>query len=132
MDARVGWLLAAAALAVGWWSYGWQGVVLAVTVIVFWLLLQFSRTVRLLRGVANAPVGKVPSAVMFHSRLRTGMMMADTIRLAGSLGRKIHDDPETFRWSDDGDVQVEAEFVGGRCTSSRLQRPDGGTADRSA
>lgn len=123
MDARVGWLLAAAALALGWWGYGWQGVVLAVTVIVFWLLLQFSRTVRLLRQAAGAPVGHVASAVMFQARLREGMRLADVIRAAGSLGRKVKDDPETFAWTDPGEVSVEIELASGRCRSWRLLRP---------
>ena len=124
MDARLGWLIAAAAMAVGWWSYGWHGLVLAGTVIVFWLLLQFSRTVRLLREAANAPVGVVPNAVMFHARLRAGMPLADVIRTAGSLGRKTRDKPETFAWSDAGAARVEVELADGRCTTWRLQRPD--------
>lgn len=124
MDSRWGWVLAAVAMAAGWWSYGWRGVVLAVTVVVFWLLLQFSRTVRLLRQAAHAPVGHVASAVMFHARLRAGMHLADVIRLAGSLGRKVREEPETFAWADAGGVGVEAEFVAGRCTSWRLLRPD--------
>lgn len=122
MDAWVGWLLAAAALLVGWWSYGWQGLALAVSVIVFWLLLQFSRTVRLLRQASGAPIGHVPSAVMLHAKLREGLTLADVIRLAGSLGRKLADDPETFAWADSGEARVEIEFVGGRCRAWRLQR----------
>lgn len=119
----MGWALGAAALAAGWWGYGWRGVVLALTVIVFWLLLQFSRTVRLLRQAAEAPVGHVASAVMFHAGLRIGLPLADVIRSAGSLGRKVKDDPETFAWSDIGDVRVEVEFVAGRCSSWQLLRP---------
>jgi len=46
MNAFVGWLLAAAVLAIGYVQWGWPGVVLAVTMIVFWLLLQFSRALR--------------------------------------------------------------------------------------
>lgn len=124
MDARLGWLIAAAALVVGWWSYGWPGLVLAATVIVFWLLLQFSRAMRVLRNAANAPVGVVPNAVMFHARLRAGIPLADVIRAAGSLGRKTRDEPETFAWSDASDVRVEVELAAGRCAAWRLLRPD--------
>jgi hypothetical protein len=131
VDARLGWLLAAAALGVGWWSYGWRGLVLATTVIMFWLLLQFSRAIRLLRQAANAPVGKVPNAVMLHARLRLGMPLADAIRIAGSLGRKTHDAPETFSWSDEGGVRVEVEFVAGRCAAWRLHRPEEAAGDPS-
>lgn len=129
MDARLGWLLAAAALAVGWWGYGWPGIVLAVTVIAFWLLLQFSRTVRLLRQAANAPVGHVPNAVMLHAKLREGMPLADVIRAAGSLGRKTAEHPETFAWTDAGGVRVEVELLAGRCTTWHLRRPDAQAGD---
>ena len=123
MGVHLGWLIAAAALAVGWWAYGWPGIVLAASVIVFWLLLQFSRTVRVLRQAAGAPVGHVPSAVMFNAKLRAGLPLADVIRLAGSLGRKLKDDPETFAWADTADVRVEVEFAAGRCSAWRLERP---------
>ena len=123
MDARLGWLLAAAALGVGWWSYGWRGLVLAATVIVFWMLLQFSRTVRLLRQAAQAPVGHVDSAVMLQARLRVGQPLGDVIRAAGSLGRRVKEDPETFAWTDRGDVRLEVEFVNGRNSVWRLERP---------
>jgi hypothetical protein len=43
MNQALGVALAVAALGLGYTSYGWRGVVLAVTVVVFWLLLQFSR-----------------------------------------------------------------------------------------
>ena len=55
MDARWGWALATLAVAVGWWQMGWMGVVLAITVTVFWLLLQFSRSLRVMRNAADAP-----------------------------------------------------------------------------
>jgi hypothetical protein len=129
MDARLGWLLATTALAVGWWSYGWRGLVLAATVIVFWLLLQFSRAMRVLRNASNAPVGRVPSAVMFHARLRAGMPLADVIRAAGSLGRKTQDQPETFAWSDAGEVRVEVEFAAGRATAWQLHRSESAPSD---
>ena len=124
MSALVGWTLAAAALAVGWLSYGWRGVVLALTVIVFWLLLQFSRTLRLLRSAGQAPLGHVDSALMLQSRLRAGMRLPAVIGLTRSLGRKVHEEPETFAWRDTGGDEVEIEFIGGRCTRWTLRRAD--------
>ena len=48
MNPIIGWGLAAIAVAIAWQKYGWQGVAFAVTLIVFWLLLQFSRAMRVM------------------------------------------------------------------------------------
>ena len=77
MNQTIGWALAVLAIAVGYAGYGWRGVVLGVTVIVFVLLLQFSRTLRVLRGAAQSPVGHVPSAVMLNSKLQRGLRGED-------------------------------------------------------
>lgn len=124
MSSALGWTLAALAIAVGYWAYGWPGVMLAGTAIVFWLLLQFSRALRAMRLAADAPVGHVPSAVMLHSRLSAGMQLTDVIKLSHSLGRKLRDEPETFAWRDESGAEVEIEFVGGRCRQWRLTRPE--------
>ena len=50
MSAALGWALAVMAVAVGYAAYGWRGVVLAFSVVGFWLVLQFSRSLRALRG----------------------------------------------------------------------------------
>jgi len=123
MDATLGWTLAVLATAAGYWAYGWRGVVLAVTVVVFWLLLQFSRALRVMRSAAQAPVGTVPSAVMLHSKLSAGMRLMDIIKITHSLGRKLRDEPETFAWRDESGAEVDVEFVGGRCRQWRLTRP---------
>jgi hypothetical protein len=122
MDVRIGWALAAAALLAGWFGYGWQGVLVAFTVIVFWLLLQFSRALRVMRLAAQAPVGTVPNAVMLHAKLSKGMRMLDIVAINRSLGRKLRDNPETFAWRDDSGAEVEVEFVNGRCARWRLSR----------
>ena len=124
MDAKLGWALAVLATATGYWAYGWRGVLLAVTVVAFWLLLQFSRALRVMRQAANAPVGMVPSAVMLHSKLGAGMRLMEVVTIARSLGRKVLDEPETFAWRDESGAEVEAEFVGGRCRAWRLTRAD--------
>jgi hypothetical protein len=124
MNATMGWALAGLALVAGYVGYGWQGLVLALSVIVFWLLLQFSRSLRVLRLAANAPVGHVKSAVMLHAKLAQGLRLADVIKLAGSLGRKLRDEPdEAYAWADAGGVEVEVEFKAGRCTAWTLRRP---------
>ena len=128
----IGWSLGSLAVAVGYVQWGWQGVVLAVTLVVFWLLLQFSRGVRSLREAAGAPVGSVPSAVMLHTRLQAGMNLPAIMRLAGSLGRKVLDDPETFEWSDEGGATVRVEMKAGRLARWDLLRsgePDSAEAE---
>jgi hypothetical protein len=125
MSGQWTWILACAALAAGWFGYGWRGIVLALSVIAFWLLLEFSRTMRVLRRAAQAPLGHVASAVMLQSKLSEGMPMADIIKLTGSLGQKVRDEPETFAWRDDGGATVEVELQAGRCRRwTMLRAPD--------
>jgi len=124
MSATLGWALATLAVAAGYVGYGWRGVVLAATVIVFWLLLQFSRALRVMRLAARAPVGHVASAVMLHARLNAGMQMIDVVKLARSLGQKLREEPETLTWRDESGAEVEVEFAGGRCKHWRLTRPE--------
>ena len=124
MSAKLGWALAVLALAAGYLGYGWRGLLLALTVIAFWLLLQFSRALRAMRLAARAPVGHVPSAVMLHARLHAGMQMMNVVKLTRSLGRKLRDEPDTFAWRDESGAEVEIEFADGRCRSWRLTRPD--------
>nr|WP_316642395.1 hypothetical protein [uncultured Roseateles sp.] len=124
MNTWIGWSLAIAAVVAGWFAWGWQGVVLAVSLVAFWLLLQFSRVMRLLQKAGNAPKGKVASAVMLHTKLREGMKLMDVIAIARSLGLRVSDTPEVWRWEDEGGVSVELEFAGGRCVRHTLKRPD--------
>ena len=134
MNAWTGWALAALGVAVGWTQWGWQGVVLASTVIVFWLLLQFSRSVRVMSQAAQSPVGHVDSAVMLHAKLKTGMRLLDILPLTRSLGEKVDEgvgDPETFIWRDTSGASVRVELRGGRCTRWELQRETAEPSDSS-
>ena len=135
MNARLvpwmAWGLAVAAVAVGYVGYGWPGVVLAITVVVFWLLLQFSRALRVMRAAAGRPVGHVPSAVMLQSKLHAGMTLAQVMKLTGSFGQARALPPastpldsalEIFAWRDEGGDEVEVELRAGKVTAWRLQR----------
>ena len=126
MDARLGWALAVAAVALGYWQYGWQGVLLAFSGTVFWLLMQFTRALRAMRAAGGSPVGHVASAVMLQARLKTGLRLMDIILLTRSLGVKLADDPETFCWTDDSGAAVTVELVKGRCVRWSLARPGDG------
>ena len=122
MNPWMGWALAAVALAAGWYGYGVRGVVLAVSVIAFWLLLQFTRLIRVMRDAGQSPLGRVPSAVMLHAKLHAGMTMARVVALTHSLGRRTDESSEVYTWADDGGASVDVTFANGRCASWVLTR----------
>lgn len=125
MNPIVGWGLAFVALVAGWYSYGWQGVVLVVTAIVFWLLLQFSRALRVMKNAATAPKGQIGSAVMLNAKLKAGMTLMQVIGLTRSLGVRVAESPETWAWHDGGDSRVTLVFESGRLQRWQLTRPEG-------
>jgi hypothetical protein len=123
MNPIFGWTLALAALVAGFALNGWKGLMLAVTIIAFWLLLQFSQVMRVMRGAAQSPVGHVASAVMLNAKLHAGMRVIDVVRLTQSLGRKLDQtSPEVLAWQDKDGDRVEASFNGGRLVSWQLHR----------
>jgi hypothetical protein len=131
MNRSLGWLLAAAALAAGGFLYGWQGVVVALTLVVFWLLLQFNRAVRVMKNAGHAPIGKVPSAVMLNAKLKPGMTMIEIVGITRSLGLEQPPKSDTWTWADEGGSAVTARLdPAGRLLSWHLSRPE--TTDLSA
>jgi hypothetical protein len=128
MNPIVGWGLALIAVAAGWQAYGWQGVVMAVSVIVFWLLIQFSRALRVMKNAGEAPVGHVGSTVMLNSKLSEGLTMMQVVTMTRSLGRKVvvpgaGPQADTWAWADDGGSEVTLEFKGGKLAKWTLVRP---------
>lgn len=124
------WALAALALAAGWLAGGGRGLLLGSSVVVFWLLLQFSRSLRVLHAAAARPVGTVDSAVMLHARLRPGMTLPQILRLTGSLGERVPPAAgadEAWRWRDAGGASLTALLRGGRLQAGLLQRDAAGT-----
>ena len=123
MNPIIGWSLATILVVVAWYSYGWQGVLLGVSVVVFWLLLQFSRAMRAMRQAGQAPVGHVDSAVMLNAKLQPGMTMLQVIGLTRSLGRKLDGGDDHWAWSDEGGSTVRLRFEGGKLARFELDRP---------
>lgn len=120
---QLGWGLAGAALLAGGFGYGWQGLVLALTVIAFWLLLQFSQALRTMRLAARAPIGRVASAATLHACLKPGMTMLAVLPLTRSLGLPVGaPEAETYRWSDAGGTSVLTVFHHGRLLRWDLER----------
>jgi uncharacterized protein (DUF58 family) len=127
MDARLGWVLAVIAVALSYVQYGWRGVLLALSVIVFWLLLQFTRALRAMRTATSAPVGRVPSAVMLQAKLKPRMRLMDVIMMTRSLGERRAEEsqglPEAFRWTDESGASVTVRLKGGRVIDWDFDRP---------
>jgi hypothetical protein len=124
-QAALGWALALAAVGGGWLSYGGPGVALALTVIVFWLLLQFSQALRTLRVASQRPVGMVPSAVMLNAKLHVGMRLPQVLRLTLSLGRPVQPEnggTEVWAWADEAGDEVQVTLHSGRVTQWQMQR----------
>ena len=144
MNAALGWALAAAAVAVGYMGYGWPGVLLALTVVVFWLLLQFSRALRVMRAAAQRPIGSIGSvgsagrgtnsALMLQSKLQRGMRLAQVMRLTGSFGVAVAQpassapDTEVFAWTDAGGDTLQATLTAGQVATWELLRAKPTTA----
>jgi hypothetical protein len=120
MNPWIGVGLALAALVLGGVLLGWQGVIFAMTGVVFWLLLQMSRLMRVMKQAGSAPMGSVGNAVMLAAKLHGGMKLVDLIGLAGSLG--VKQAPETFVWRDAAGDAVEVKLVKGKLAEWRLVR----------
>ncbi len=123
MNPVFGWVLAAGAVVAGWAGYGAAGVALAATVIVFWLLIQFNRSLKVLRNAGSAPVGHIDSAVMLNAQLQIGMPMIKVVALTRSLGRRVSQTPERWAWVDAGGAEVVLDFERGLCQRWVLSRP---------
>jgi len=123
MNPMLGWALAALLLMLAWQSWGWQGVLAAVTFIVFWLLLQFNRAVRTMKNAGNAPVGHVPSAVMLNAKLKPGLTMLQIVGMTKSLGRQLDDAGDRWAWQDAGGSRITLQFQAGKLVKFELDRP---------
>ena len=97
---------------------------MAVTVLVFWLLLQFNRSLRVMQNAGRSPIGQVPSAVMLHARLKHGMTLMDIVQVSKALGRQVTEEPETWAWSDESGATVTVTMKRARLESWHLTRPE--------
>ena len=123
MNPILGWALAALLLFSAWQGYGIKGIALGITLIVFWLVLQFNRSLRVMRNAGTSPVGHVGSAVTLNAKLKAGMQMLQVLTLTKSLGRRVDPAGEVYEWADDGGSKVVVTFASGRCRRWTLERP---------
>jgi hypothetical protein len=116
-----------AGVALAWRSYSWAGVAAVVTVLVFWILLHFTRMMQVLKRAAGRPVGYVDSAVMLNAKLKPGMSLMHVIAMTRSLGTLLSEkgaQPEIFRWNDASDSTISCTFVDGKLAHHELFRPE--------
>lgn len=115
-----------AAVLLAYRFYGWIGVAGAVTVLVMWMLLHFTRMMQVLKRAANRPIGYVDSAVMLNAKLKPGMTLLHVVAMTRALGKLQTEkdvQPEVFRWTDGTESHVTCTFVGGKLAHHELFRP---------
>ena len=107
-------------------SYGWAGIAGAASVLVFWILLHFSRMMQVLKRAAARPIGYVDSAVMLNAKLKPGMTLLHVVAMTRALGVQQSpkdEQPEVFCWTDGSQSFVTCTFVGGKLSHHELTRP---------
>jgi hypothetical protein len=107
-------------------QYGWPGFLAVSGGLVFWLLLHWTRLLTVMQRAARRPIGHVDSAVMLNARLKPGVNLMHVIAMTRSLGERLSaegEDPERYRWTDNGGSSVSVTLQGGRVSAWELQRP---------
>jgi hypothetical protein len=121
------WVGGTVLVAAAYRAYEWRGVLLVVTVFVFWVMLHFTRLIQAMKRAADRPVGYIGSAVMLNAKLKVGWSLLHLVAQTKSLGAlqsKKDEEPAIFRWTDNGGSFVDCTFINGVLTQWQLVRPD--------
>jgi hypothetical protein len=121
-------------VAGAWQQYQWAGVAVASGAVVMWILLHFTRMVTVLSRAGNRPVGHVGSAVMLNAKLKKGVNLMHVIAMTKSLGQRLspeNNQPEVFKWTDQGESFVTCTFKDGKLTEWAMTRPEPEEAEAS-
>ena len=105
---------------------GWMGVALVVTGLVTWMLLHFTRMMRVLQRASDRPVGWVDSAVMLNAKLKPGVNLLHVMAMTRAIGEQLSEkdaDPEVYRWTDGSASSVTCTFAKGKLVKWELVRP---------
>lgn len=119
-------VLGVALVVLAWRSYGWGGVGLVAGGIVMWMLLHFTRMMKVLQRASKRPVGYCDSAVMLNAKLRPGVNLLHVVAMTRALGEQLSprdQQPEVFRWTDGSASRVTCEFANGKLVKWELLRP---------
>jgi hypothetical protein len=122
-------------VALAYRAYGWVGVAAAVTGIIMWMLLHFTRLMKVMSNAADRPIGYVGSAVMLNAKLKPGATLLHVVAMTKSLGELLSEkdqQPELFRWTDGGKSYVTCEFNGGKLVKWEIVRPAPDSAEIAA
>lgn len=118
-------------VAGGWQLAGWPGVALVAGGVVMWMLLHFTRMMKVLERAGHRPIGYCDSAVMLNAKLKSGANLLHVVALTRAIGEQLSDkdaQPEIYRWTDGGGSHVTCEFRGGKLVTWTLFRPPGEAA----
>lgn len=113
-------------LALAYRFYSWAGVVAGLSLLVFWVLLNFTRMMQVLKRAAHRPIGYVDSAVMLNAKLKPAMTLLHVVAMTKSLGLQLSpkdQQPEVFSWTDNSASRVTCTFTGGKLSHHELFRP---------
>jgi hypothetical protein len=124
-------ILVGAAVLAGWWTWGRQGLILALTLLVFWMLLQFRRATRALQNAARRPIGRIDSVVMMQARLEPGQQMAEVLQISGSLGIQ-QGGRDDWLWTDAAGNDIVVSFRRGILIRWAIARAETDTPDEPA
>lgn len=119
-------LVGIALVFVAWRNYGWPGVAAVVGGIVMWMLLHFTRMMKVLQRASQRPVGYCDSAVMLNAKLRPGVNLLHVLAMTKAVGEQLspkEQQPEVYRWTDGSASSVTCEFARGRLVKWDLLRP---------
>jgi hypothetical protein len=71
-------------------------------------------------------MGWVASAVMLNAKLKPGVNLLHVVAMTRSLGERLSpegEEPERYRWTDNGGSSVTVTLHSGRVSAWVLQRP---------
>nr|WP_315429249.1 glycerate kinase [uncultured Albidiferax sp.] len=113
-------------LVVAYREYSWAGVAMALSLVVTWILLHFTRMLQVMKRATNRPIGSVASAVMLNAKLKPGVTLLHVVAMTKSLGAlqsPKDSQPEFYRWTDGTQSHVTCEFKDGKLLQWTLERP---------
>lgn len=119
-------VLGVVVVAAAYRGFGWSGVALALGGIVMWMLLHFTRMMKVLQRAADRPVGYCDSAVMLNAKLRPGVNLLHVMAMTRAIGEPLSEkdaQPEVYRWTDASGSHVTCEFADGKLVRWALFRP---------